>query len=211
MKKLLMITAILLVGFTNVNAQDKVAFGLKGGMNFTTITGTDYEGLKTAFHVGLATEIMISDSFSVQPELLYSSQGSRYDDTWEGGGFFEQETVDIDVNYVSLPIMAKFYPAGGFNIEAGPQIGFLLSGDLDWTYNEDGDISSGSEDLKDHLKGIDFGLNLGLGYKFTNGLNFGARYTFDLTDINDSNDVEFNESYSELKNIVGQVFIGYFF
>jgi len=210
MKKLHLITAIALFGLLTVNAQE-VKFGIKGGINFTTVLGTDYEGLKTSFHFGAASEIILSDNFSVQPELLYSSQGSRYEETYEFLGFIEEEKVDIDLNYLNIPIMAKFYPVGGFNIEAGPQIGFLLSAKTDFSFNENGDITSGSDDLKDHLKGIDLGLNLGLGYKFTNGFNLGARYTFALTDINDSSNADFMYTNSKLTNMVAQFSVGFFF
>ena len=42
MKKLLIITAILLFGFTNVNAQE-VNFGAKAGVNFATITSDIFD------------------------------------------------------------------------------------------------------------------------------------------------------------------------
>ena len=101
--------------------------------------------------------------------------------------------------------MAKFYVAEGFSIEAGPQIGFLLSAKVDW--EEDGD--SGTEDIKDEVKGIDFGVNLGFGYKLDSGLNFGARYNLSLTELPDT---EFEEVNSlNWKNGVIQAYVGFFF
>ncbi|CAL2083445.1 protein of unknown function [Tenacibaculum sp. 190524A02b] len=48
-------------------------------------------------------------------------------------------------------------------------------------------------------------INLGLGYKLKNGLNFGARYNLGLTNISNANDnIEFNHR-------VLQVSIGYNF
>jgi hypothetical protein len=60
-----------------------------------------------------------------------------------------------------------------FFVEAGPQIGFLLS------------AKSRGEDIGDLYKSSDFGLNLGLGYNFTEDLSIALRYTIGLSDIAD--------------------------
>ena len=61
-------------------------------------------------------------------------------------------------------------------------------------------------DVKVNFKSIDYGVNLGLGYKLENGLNFGARYNFGLANIND---VE--GSSDKFRNGVAQITIGYSF
>ena len=196
MKNLLIFTVIALFGFAPIKAQN-INFGAKAGVNFATITGDMVESFdsRTAFHVGFVAEIVISETFSFQPELLYSAQGAKESgDGWE-------ETLKLD--YFNLPLMAKFYVAEGFSLEAGPQIGFLLSAKYDW--EEDGE--SGSEDIKDDVKGIDFGLNLGVGYKTESGLNFGARYNLGLSDINDMDD----DGDFSIKNSVIQAYVGFFF
>ena len=76
-------------------------------------------------------------------------------------------TGTIKLSYLNIPLMAKYYVAEGFSLEAGPQIGFLLSAKddyNDWRYGED--------DIKEDVKGTDFGVNLGVGYKMESGLNF---------------------------------------
>ena len=142
-------------------------------------------------------EIMVSDMFAVQPELLYSSQGSDYDESDEG--FDVSGTVKVD--YLNIPVMAKYYVVEGFSIEAGPQIGFLLSATDEYDNEED--------DIKEFLKGTDFGVNLGVGYKLENGLNFGARYNLGLSDNLDVDD--FETDGAEYKNSVIQISVGYFF
>ena len=192
MKNLLIFTVIALFGFVPVNAQD-INFGAKAGVNFATITGDDVESFssRTAFHVGFVAEIVISETFSFQPELLYSAQGADWDDD----GF--EGTTKVD--YLNVPLMAKFYVGEGFSLEAGPQVGFLLSAK---------DVEEGEDDfdLKDYIKGIDFGVNLGVGYKMEGGLNFGARYNLGLSDANDTDDDSFT-----LKNSVIQAYVGFFF
>lgn len=193
MKKLLFFTAIVLFGFTYVSAQD-INFGAKAGVNFTTITGDDLDSFssRTAFHLGFVAEIGITETFSFQPELLYSAQGSDYsEDSFEGS---------LKVDYLNLPLMAKFYVAEGFSLEAGPQVGFLLSAKDVYDDEED--------DWSDITKGIDFGLNFGVGYKLESGLNFGARYNLGLSDMNDDPD---SQADSAFKNSVVQAYVGFFF
>ena len=215
MKKLLL-AAVAVFGLTVVNAQE-VSFGGKAGVNFATVTGDETDGIesRTAFHVGVVAEIMISDKFSFQPELLYSAQGAKdsYSESESVGGFEYSYTEEVErkMDYLNLPLMAKYYVTDGLSIEAGPQIGFLLSSKEEYSYTEnfDGEVESGSEevDFKDFTSGIDFGLNFGLGYKLENGLNFGARYNLGLSNVNDF------EGSDNMKNQNGvfQISVGYFF
>ena len=197
MKKLLIFTVIAIFGFSSINAQN-VNFGAKAGVNFATITGdmVDSFDSRTAFHVGFVAEIVISETFSFQPELLYSAQGADYSE--EGFEAFEG-TVTLD--YLNVPLMAKFYVGEGFSVEAGPQIGLLLSAKDDY--------GDGEEDIKEYVKGTDFGVNLGLGYKMESGLNFSARYNLGLS--NDLDVDDFESEGAEYKNSVIQVSVGYFF
>ena len=197
MKKFLIFTVIAFFGFALMNAQN-INFGAKAGVNFASITGDDTDDLdmRTSLHVGVVAEIVISETFSFQPELLYSAQGAKES--------IENVDLTFKVDYLNLPLMAKFYVGEGFSLEAGPQIGFLLSSKFEG--EEDG--NSMSVDMKDYLKGIDFGLNLGFGYKLESGLNFGARYNFGFSDLNDSEE-EFGTS--SIKNSVIQAYVGFFF
>jgi hypothetical protein len=183
MKKILLVAVFTVLGFANVTAQE-IKFGAKGGLNFATISGDNTKGidLVTSFNFGVLSEIPISDKFSFQPELMYSGQGYSFNDN------------TIALNYLNIPLMGKYYLTKGFSIEAGPQLGFLLSAKNEKT------------DVKDSFNSFDFGVNFGLGYKLDNGLNFGARYNLGLTDINN-----LDNSSSKNKNGVFQLTVGYFF
>ncbi|MCL6294386.1 porin family protein [Jejuia spongiicola] len=129
------------------------------------------------------SEIKISEKFSFQPELLYSGQGYDTGISTEG---------NIALNYLNIPLIGKYYVTKRLSLEAGPQIGFLLS------------TKGGTKDYKDLFKTTDFGVNFGLGYKLDNGLNFGARYVLGLSNINDVGSLK-------NKNGVLQLSVGYFF
>ncbi len=180
MKKLMLFAAVAVFGLSNVNAQE-TSFGVKAGVNFASLGGDDSDGLDglTSFHVGGVAVIGVSEKFAVQPEVVYSSQGASFDGE------------DLQLDYINVPVLAKFYVAEGFSIEAGPQIGFLMSADAD------------GEDVKDFFKSTDFSGAIGLGYKMETGLNFAARYNLGLGSIGE-NDVDW-------KNNVIQLSVGYNF
>lgn len=210
MKKFSLILLMALLTLSYSKAQE-VNFGAKAGVNFADIKGKDVSSFdgRTCFHAGIMVEIMLSEKFAFQPELLYSCQGSDYSETYDIGtdtfvkaGLTYSGTVKAD--FLNMPLMAKYFITEGFSLEVGPQIGLLLSAKD--AYDLAGD--SGEEDIKEYLKGIDFGVNFGLGYKLENGLNVAVRYNLGLTDLNDDPDYLGDSDY---KNGVFQISLGFFF
>lgn len=216
MKNTYVLILMVIVMASSLNAQD-IKIGAKAGVNFASVTG-DIESVKTkmGFHIGGVAEIPINESFYVQPELLFSSQGYKLDN---GTG---------TLNYLNLPIIGKYYVNDQLSIEAGPQIGYLLSakikvddenlggGNVDTTTDTIGKASNSKavsnstqnadieQDIKEFFKTTDISFGLGAGYKLDNGLNISARYNFGLSNISkDTND--------NVKNSVFMVSVGYFF
>ncbi|CAM1373076.1 porin family protein [Tenacibaculum xiamenense] len=181
MKKKLSFTILIIVlGFTGLNAQES-KFGIKGGLNFAQITGANSlkSDRKTDFNLGIMAEIPIVEKFFFQPELLYSRQGSS-----------------VNLDYLNIPLLGKYYLTEGLNIQAGPQIGFLLSADTNGV------------NVKSNFKTLDFGVDFGLGYQFKNGLNLGAKYNYGLSNL--STGVANEYAGTKIKNEVFQLSIGYF-
>ena len=159
MKKIIL-TVIAVLGFAFANAQ-KVEFGAKAGLNLANLIGdVQNNSTRVGFLVGTFAEIKVAQKFSIQPELLYSTQGLKYD----GGKLL--------LDYLNVPVLVKYYVESKFSLEAGPQIGFLLSAKDKF----DGKSVSREVDTKDEYEKIDFGLNFGLGYNLTEKLSIGARY-----------------------------------
>ncbi|MFL0354496.1 porin family protein [Xanthomarina sp. GH4-25] len=197
MKKVLLIAAVAVFGLSNVNAQE-VSFGPKAGVNFATLTGDIEDAdLKVGFHIGGAVEIMFNEKMGLQAELLYSLQGAKdsYSSTQTSGGvtYTDKEEAKLNLSYINIPVLFKYYVTNGFSVEAGPQVGILASAKSEYEYTESIEgggfdetySESGEEDIKDNISSVDFGLNFGLGYKLDNGLNFGARYNLGLSNVLD--------------------------
>lgn len=187
MKKLLLIIVFVWIGFPALQAQE-FNFGAKAGVNFADITGDNADGdVRTSFHLGLVAEIPFAEKFYFGPEVLYSSQGTKDGDD------------HLKLDYIQIPLMARYYVSEGFNFELGPQLGFLVKADAE--------LDGETEDVKDLFKDFEYGINFGLGYKLTNGLFFQGRYNLGLANINDFE--EFDDS--KIHNSVIQLSVGFMF
>ena len=174
MKKLLLVIAMVALGFT-ASAQ---TFGVKAGLNFSNVElnadgGSISPDSQTSFYLGGVVDFKISEKFHIQPEVLFSAEG------------FE----NFDMNFINVPVMAKYYITENFNLQAGPQVGFLVD----------------AEDTEG-LNSVNFGLGFGAAYEIEGGLFFDARYNMGISDLTDS-----GSDGVELTTNTFQVGLGYRF
>lgn len=204
--KRIILTAAAVFAFGLANAQE-VEFGIKGGLNLANFEG-DLEGLemksKAGFHVGGFVAVKLSDKFTFQPEVMYSTQGAKADNIQQDvNGTVYNADVDFNLAYVNVPLMLKYYAADKFNIEFGPQVGFLTAAKVKATV----DGISAEQDAKDQFESVDFGVNLGAGYDFTEKLSAGVRYNLGISNIAKTEPGD----DSKVKNAVFSVSLGYKF
>lgn len=179
MKKIIL-SAFAVCAFALSNAQDsKLSFGIKAGVNLSSISGmkgddgSDAKG-RTGFYVGGLANYSISDKFSIQPEVLYSMEGA------------DKRALD----YIRIPVMAKYEVVENFSILAGPSFAFRMAAE--------------NAELEKATKSSDFGLGIGAAYAFGN-IFVDARYNMGLSDIKDASEGD------TLKNNNIQLGIGYKF
>lgn len=166
-------------------------FGAKTG---GTLSNMAMEGLKNkiGFQGGVFAEFKFN-KFAIQPELLFSMQGAKAD--YED---FDDYNAKINLTYLNIPVMAKFYVVDGLCFETGPQLGILLSA----KGKAEVEGVGGSVDAKKLINNIDFSINFGASYQIPGmPLGFYARYSLGLTDI--AKDIEPDEEAG--KNRVFQV------
>lgn len=174
------------------------SFGVKGGVNFATINGGDFDSpsSRTSFHAGLFGEFPVApDLFSIQVEALYSGQGFKSD--VDGGLFGGNGKVEYQLDYINVPVLAKFYIVKGLSIEAGPQFSFKVNEEIDADANANG----GDLDLNE-AKDFEFGVSGGLSFETPFGIFATARYNQGITEI-------FKDS--DAKNSVFQLGVGFKF
>lgn len=158
MKKI-SIAVCALVLSTAALAQN-VKFGIKGGVNISNFTW-DVPGKdnRIGFHAGLLAHIHLSPEWALQPEVQYSTEGSKQSTQ---SGEYTWKT-----DYVNIPLMLQYMFSNGFRIEAGPQLGLLVN----------------SDNNNDVFKSTNVGLGFGLNYLTYSGFGVGARYILGLTNI----------------------------
>jgi hypothetical protein len=197
-KKLLYLTVVALIVFSSASiAQVQFAVGLKAGPNFAKLdvnsdVNANYKN-RTGWHGG-AFVLIKATKFGVQPELLFSKQGSK----------FTVNSTDYESNfdYISIPVMLKLYTVAGINLQIGPQISFLSSAGGTAIQNTSGTASAISAS-KDLYKSSDLSAAFGVGWDLPFGLMIDARYNLGLSKIQD------NPNLESTKNQVIRVSVGY--
>ena len=188
MKKSILVALLLVAISANMQAQS-VKFGIKAGLNYANQTGTDItvdaktyqtEAI-TSYHAGLIAEIGIFERLSIQPELLYSTQGADYKNAAD-------EIFTRKVGYLSIPLMVKIGFSKSISLELGPQASFLLSGKDDFVAKDPNTF--------------DFSVAGGLGIKVTKSIFISGRYGLGLTEVSKD---------AKTKNSVVQVSAGIMF
>ena len=201
MKKQVLLIAIAIFSFGVMNAQE-IKFGAKAGVNFASIGGDNTDGVEglTGFHIGGLVEILFTEKFGIQPEIVYSAQGASLEQVAANVTATQKTKLD----YINVPILGKYYITNALSVEAGPQIGFLASA------NAETEVSNGTDvpdvDIKDVTSSTDFAIAAGASYRLPMGVFFSARYNIGISDINDT-----SLTNASNQNNVAQLSVGYSF
>lgn len=196
-------TMIVLTGFLITGQENNIKFGVKAGANFSKYSGTliasDYRR-KLGFYAGGFANIMITEKFKIQPELLFALQGSNFvikdieirenqSDIARAGDFKTKTTEST----ISIPLLARYYASKSFYLESGPQLGLII--------NREEKVIESPTDNPDFNQVTDFdndifdlGLAIGAGYALSNHFTLNSRYFLGLIerDINNVKSSVFN-------------------
>ncbi len=160
--------AILMTG--TVSAQH-INVGIKGGLNLYNIyddKGSSGDA-KVGLNVGMLGHIHLAQEWALQPELVFSAQGAK---NTTGGS-------DKKLGYINVPVLIQYMFDNGFRIQAGPQVGFLVSAKSN--------INDNDTDIKASYKTVDFALGAGVGYvNPASGFGVDLRYNHGLSNINEN-------------------------
>ena len=181
MKKIFLSIAVIsaITISSKIHAQG-VGVGIKAGANFANQSITDIStDSKTGFVGGAYVVIAFSEKWGIQPELLYSSQGS------------ELPSGTSEFDYMAIPVLLRWKPLSVLSFEAGPQFGRLVS------------AKSSGVDIEDQVKSSDFGLAVGATVHLPLGFNAGLRYVWGFTNVSDL------QNDTEVKNTVVQLTAGW--
>lgn len=175
MKKVILL--LVAVSSFAAAATAQVSYGAKGGLALTNARGADVDGnkAKIGFYLGGYAAIPVTKQFSIQPELVYSIQGAKS----EGVG---EPDAKLNLNYLNVPVLAKYTSESGFFGESGPQLGFLLSAKA----KQGGEKTN----LKESFKSVDLSWAFGVGYMTDFDLGFNIRYNLGLSKLDKDGDAK---------------------
>jgi hypothetical protein len=168
-------------------------FGILGGVNVFTVSGSDATGAKsrTSFFAGASLTVPLAQRLFVQPEVLYSGEGATYTDT--------SGTATLKLAYLEIPVLLgvdfSSGPTSSVRIFAGPAVGFKVSCSAELT---SGGITLSGSCASGTVKSTDYGVTGGAGFTMhlsRFNLNVDARYTLGLAKIVSGADVK-NQGFS---------------
>jgi hypothetical protein len=154
----------------------QVSGGVRAGVNFADLAFDPKPPVDSDNLVGLVAGVFVvvpcTDIFALQPEMLFSMQGTKFTD--------EGMTVKTKIDYVQFPVLARVRVAKGSPVAilAGPSFGLKTHASFDGP----GIPDDFSREFEDSVRKFDFGLVAGVGVDVGHFVLDG-RYTWGLTNI----------------------------
>ena len=175
MKKVTGLVLIILMAFIAVPAKSQLKFGVKGGLNISSVH-LNSDILKadnvTGFQIGPMIETTIPlVGVGLDAAILYSQKGMDVKSETGTSTNVKTDYIDVPVNLkwkFGLPIIKGY-------LAAGPYIGFRVGGDKFWEI-------PGSVVGQVKAKNFSAGLNFGAGVELISHLQVGINYGLGLTD-----------------------------
>ncbi len=169
MKKVLVIISIL---FCSYKLQAQSNLFIKGGLAnsdiiFANTTNKEYSN-KFGPQVGMIYSYKIHSRWNVRAELLYTVKGNRFNGSRGTGQI-------INLYFLNLPLLAG-YNIGKFNVELGPEFGYLLNA----SFQDNGQFSDAKELFNEKFE---LAASLGISYEAFDRLLLNVRYSRGLTRI----------------------------
>ncbi len=167
--------------------QPVLHYGIKGGVNISSISEIATNDPFIGFHTGVFGAYQVSENSGFGAEINYSRQGVS-------GNF-----LDISLSYLNIPVMINLYD-GPATFQLGAYGARLLKADSR--------VGLEKQKINQMLEKNDFGLVVGLTY-CPMGVTFvGARFNLGLMNINDHLTTS---DQVNLRNRNAQIQVGYKF
>lgn len=218
MKKLMMIAAMMVATVSAYAQFEPGTFSIqpKIGMNLAKVsnmapyavssTNELDRSLLGGLAIGAEAEYQIAKPFSVAAGLMFSMQGCQWED--KEIDKVKYKDTKIELNYLTLPVVANFYLFKGFAVKAGVQFGYLTNANFKRTKDENDSSTSYTDDVKDNCNKFDVSIPVGVSYQVpTIPIYIDARAIFGLSDIGK----EKLDNGKSSKNQVFQLTVGYKF
>ncbi len=159
----------LLVGANQAKAQS-FYYGVKGGMNISSVTKRTDSGAMFAGNFGGILGIQIYHTVAIQAEVLYSFQGYYADSNYDPITNKNYGGTKVSLDYVKVPIMTRIFLRSGVSLDGGLSFNFLTSA------RYGGDALYGAESM-------DVSVPIGCTFRFGRHFELNARYEISLIPV----------------------------
>lgn len=141
--------------------------GIKVGINASQFYGegaSDNNESIFGYHGGAFARLMLSQSFAIQPELLYTTKGNVSP---------SPGSIKISNQYIVFDLLLKYYVSEIFNVHVGPELGYMLEAET--KYDAD-PLDPREEDISEAFNELDYALVVGAELHLNEKLSLGLRY-----------------------------------
>jgi len=163
---------VFILSVTGTKAQS-FHLGAKVGTNLSEISGRSFkDGFQWGYTAGAYAELNINKKWDIQPELLFNqirTQTSSDFYTIIPNGF---NSTDVNLNYLSIPVLLSFRPIPVLSFQLGPQFDILMSTSQTLTFPTSSVFKTGDFSVVG-------GAQVNIGF-----FKAGARYAAGLTNLN---------------------------
>ena len=197
MKITQLLPALLLSGIATGAMAQGFSIGPKVGANFSTFAVSAYNistpigdlavedmesdtEMQIGPQAGLMFNFAFNETYSFQPELLYSVKGYKQTGTYKGlksGDMFagQERDYSIKLNYIELPVLFKVSvgsPTVKGNFMIGPYVSYLIGGENNLTlgsteiFKGDVNYEFTEENQNYYFERVDYGATVGAGVSF---------------------------------------------
>ena len=185
-KRIGVLLAVLVLAGTQLFAQS-FQLGIKGGGNLSDFLSAQNQNQSSfsaiaGWNAGVFVNFWLGNHFAIAPELLYTTEGAGIKSTTAGNNGTVTLNDNLNLRYISLPLMAKLRFTGGFYIEAGPEVSLNVSSSA-WE----------NQSVKDVTNNAELGSAAGIGYQSPIGLGVSLRYTVGLTTVDNTSDATWGD------------------
>ena len=168
----------LCCGFLTISIQaQNFGGGAILGLSTSQVGGDDLGGFnKAGLLAGAFVNIPISELLSFQMEMTYIQKGSNNPNmnNSEHSNYLKE---DISSSYIEVPLLLQYHQSNKMKIEGGVQLAYLING----YYNDlNGKIPIYSVDP---FIEYDFGLLLGIDYKYSENISLNTRLSNSILPI----------------------------
>lgn len=169
-----LISLALLLSLCSVSFSQGLNFGIKGGATINKLTGKSFkEEFSFGYHVGGFATIGLGKKFSIQPEVLFNQVNVDTASNFSAVSPNFNRVKDVQLKYLSIPILLNYNLSNLFALQVGPQFGVLIDQNKDLLQNGE-----------DAFKKGDFSMVGGVQLKLLKFRVYG-RYVIGLNDISD--------------------------